>query len=208
MPFFTHKPECPYCAAALESTPTRKKKCPHCGKYIFVLEGKLVTEDDAAISDMLARLSGFGVTRKDFDNQRKQLSNRFGFTAPVNDTFWGIFNEMISKSRDQHTKKMIYYEMARLISGEGKDPKPYLSEALQIELQGLKKDGAKTVRIANYSMRGDDPSTCKKCRALQGKKVDVDIALQTLPVPPLCEQDDGWCRCSYISEQEWKLLQI
>jgi len=102
---------------------------------------------------------------------------------------------------------MIYYEMARLISEEGKDPKPYLSNALCIELQELKKGGAKTVRVVGCGMRGDDPSACNKCIALHGKKYDIDVALQTLPIPTLCENEEGLCRCSYISEATWRSLQ-
>lgn len=205
MPLFTRKPKCPYCASTLESAPTRKKKCPHCGKSIYVREGKLVSEDDAKITDMLSRLSGFSVTRRDFDNQRSKLSKRFGFTAPVNDTLWGLLNELIPKTRDPHTKKLVYYEMARLVSEEGKDPKPYLSNALQIELEELNKDGAKTVRIVGAGNRGDDPSACKKCKSLHGKKFEINVARQTLPIPTLCENESG-CRCSYISEQEWKSI--
>jgi len=191
----------------LESAPKRKKKCPHCGKFIFIREGKLVTEDAANVSDMLGRLSGLGVTQKDFDNQRKELSKKFGFTATVNDTTWKILNELPSKTKDMQYLPMIYYEMARLVSTEGKDPKPYLSTMHKIRLQEMNRAGVKTVRIVGVGGRGDDYSLCEKCKALYGKKLDIDLAIHTLPIPNLCAQDDGWCRCSYVSEEEWRSSQ-
>jgi hypothetical protein len=119
---------------------------------------------------------------------------------------WGILNEFVSKSRDLHSIKMAYYEMARLAQEEGKDTKPFIAEALRIELKELKKQGIKTVRIVNYGGRSDDPSTCSKCKLLYGHKLDIDIAIKTLPVPTMCENQFG-CRCSYISEQEWREIQ-
>jgi hypothetical protein len=200
---FTREPKCPYCGIALDSAPSRKKKCPHCGEFIYVNRGVLLTEDDAKIEKWLIFLNQFGIIREDFDNYRKRLSKQFGSTTSVNDTVWGILNEFVSKSSDLHSIKMAYYEMARLAREEGKDTKPFITEALRIELKELKKQGVKTVRVVNCGNRGDDPSTCSKCKSLYGKKFDIDIAIRTLPIPTMCEEKLG-CRCSYMSEQEWR----
>ena len=50
---------------------------------------------------------------------------------------------------------MAYYEMERLASIEGKDPKPYCAEALRTQLNELKHQGVKTVKIMGYGMRSD-----------------------------------------------------
>jgi len=42
---------CPYCDHPINPTPTRKKKCPHCGQFVFVRSGKLLTEFGAHIHD-------------------------------------------------------------------------------------------------------------------------------------------------------------
>lgn len=36
--------QCPNCGGSLATSPTRKKKCPHCGNYIYVRQGQLVGE--------------------------------------------------------------------------------------------------------------------------------------------------------------------
>lgn len=46
---------CPYCGGKLEKIPTRKTKCPECGNYIFVRQGKLYTEEEKDIRDYLMR---------------------------------------------------------------------------------------------------------------------------------------------------------
>lgn len=43
---FKKKIRCPYCNNPLEKKPTRKKKCPSCGEYIYVKKGQLYKEDD------------------------------------------------------------------------------------------------------------------------------------------------------------------
>lgn len=40
---------CPNCQGLLTTRPTRKKKCPHCGRYIYVRQGQLVGESQPII---------------------------------------------------------------------------------------------------------------------------------------------------------------
>jgi len=191
--------KCPYCRARLEQTPKRKKNCPNCGKPIFVRKGRLLTEDDAKIEEWLTYLAQFDITRRSFNKHRQRLSKQFGFLAPVNDTVWRILNLQVSRAQSFHAIQMAYREMARLASREGKDPKPYTTEALRTQLNELKSRGTKTVVIVNVGRRGDEPHTCQKCRALYSKSMNIDTALATMPVPTVCESETG-CRCSYIAE--------
>ncbi len=126
----------------------------------------------------------------------KDLSKQFGKTASINDTIWKILNTQVTKRVSFHDVKMAYYEMARLVSIEGKDPKPYCAEALRTELLELKSLGVKTVTIEGYGMRSD--SSCDKCKSLHGKKFDIETALQEMPIPTVCEDNFG-CKCSYIA---------
>jgi len=153
-------PKCPYCQGELDIAPKRKKKCPLCGGFIFVRNGQLVTEDDANIEDWLVRLALFNITKADFDSNRQNLSKQFGSLASVNDTVWRLLNEQVMKRRSFHDIQMAYYEMARLASIEGKDPKPFCAEALITQLTELKSQGVRTVKVVGYGMRSD--SSCKK----------------------------------------------
>lgn len=40
---------CPYCGYLLRNEPNRKKECLNCGKYIYVQNGKLITEEEENI---------------------------------------------------------------------------------------------------------------------------------------------------------------
>lgn len=195
---------CPYCSVKLDSTPKRKKKCPHCGKYIFVRNGQLMTEDDASIEDWLVRLARFDITRVDFDVHRQQLSNQFGSLASVNDTIWRILNLQTSKIDSPHTVQTAYYEMARLVSLESRDPKPYIAEALRVQLKELESQGIRRVVVVGYGMRSD--SSCPECKALHGREFDIDVAFQEMPIPTVCKNEFG-CKCSYMSAERWKALQ-
>ena len=68
MPFFGRKPKCPYCGEKLSKEPSRKTDCPHCSSSIHVRSGKLVTVEEAEISDWLFPLN---IGRKLFDKARK-----------------------------------------------------------------------------------------------------------------------------------------
>lgn len=133
MRLLKNKPRCPNCDMVLPTQPTHKQKCPHCGNAILVRRGKLVTEEEAKIMDWLARLEGFGVTRKEFDRHRNELSKQFGYRASVNDTMWRILNKLVLDSAKNTTLlEQVYREMASLVSSEGKDPTQYLIQAEKV----------------------------------------------------------------------------
>lgn len=194
------KPKCSYCKEVLAQKPKRKKKCPHCGKPIYVRKGRLMTEDEATTQEWLGYLSQFGITRKSFESHRKALTRQFGFEAPVNDTIWRVLNSLVAPERSRESLQAVYWLMARLVGGEGKDRKPYLAQALKLELLKLKRDGVRRVRVINS---GFGPNAiCSACRELHGKLLSIDEALRVLPVPTVCEEPTG-CRCTYVSEQQW-----
>ncbi|HKZ51257.1 MAG TPA: hypothetical protein VJ256_05805 [Dehalococcoidia bacterium] len=173
----------------MEEPPKRKKKCPHCGHYILVRGGKAVTEDEAFIMDWLVRLEPFGVSRRDFDRNRQELSRQFGAEAGIEDTVWRILNGLVAHGYS------VYWEMAHLARQEGKDPKPYLSEASRLQLTECKRDGLATVRVQTCN----DDFVCPACKALYHKKFTVADALSQMPIPTLCQAKAG-CRCWYSPE--------
>lgn len=187
------KTECPYCHNPLEEIPKRSKKCPFCGKTYFVRKSIVVTEDEANIQDWINRLGSLDVTRNEFDKSRIELSKKFGFLAPVNDTIWKILNKKAG-SRNYSIAINAYYEMARLVETENKDPKPYIVQALRQNLLELKSEGITKVRIFGYG----GSASCPECIKLMDKEFDIDYALDTMPIPSNCTEKRG-CLCSYAS---------
>ena len=58
MTLFKAAVKCPYCAKELAEKPARKKKCPHCSQYIYVRQGKPLTEKQALENDLERRWLG------------------------------------------------------------------------------------------------------------------------------------------------------
>lgn len=97
---------CPYCENFLSKRPSRKAKCPHCGKFIFVrtrpLDRKrvLVTESEAeAIENQWARVSRTEfkdyIDPEVFEKEKRALSLRFGCDPSDNDVRWSILNQQL-----------------------------------------------------------------------------------------------------------------
>lgn len=186
---------CPYCRAKLEKVPKRKMPCPKCGKTMYIRHGQLRTEFDALREDWLRYLNPLDITSKHFDEAREKLTNEWGHAPGFYDVVWRILNNVVHDFRSFADVENAYREMARVASFEGKDPRPYLADALKTSLQSLKVQGVKRVVIRPYADQ-IDCSTCDECRSLAGTELSVDEALASLPIPTKCTSDTG-CRCGY-----------
>ena len=185
---------CPNCNYKLKEVPTRKKKCPTCGKYIFVRSGELLTENQATIKDWIKRLENLGLTEKEYKLHSATLAKQFGQTPLINDVIWRFFNLQLTKSKSYFNSKIIYLEMARLLSKEGKDPNRYLAEAAKMELLELKKSWVLKVTIYTCN----DNFVCSVCRKLENQVFTIANALEKMPIPYTCQNKDG-CRCTWGS---------
>lgn len=192
------KAKCPHCRAALDPKPKRKAKCRYCGQAFVVRGGVLLTEEEAAIQDWLSRLESLGVTRKDFDSHRQQLSRQFGFKAPVNDTIWRILNSLITAKADHVQLVRVYVEMAGLLRLEGKDARWCSEEARRHHLLEV-IEGLRDSAHSGFDMRlvvstCNDSLVCPVCQALAKRTYTLAEAESLLT--STCRSEGG-CRCSY-----------
>jgi len=156
MRFFQRKSKCPTCNSELIDKQTRKQKCPHCGNEILVRSGKLLTEDEALTLDWLVRLEGFGVTRYTFVQSRDRLTDKFGKRASINDTIWGILNQLVGKyGADNSALEQIYRNMSSLVASEGKDPTPYLAEAEKARQRQIQETQSISTSLEEFSSEID-----------------------------------------------------
>lgn len=201
---------CPYCKKVLKQKPQRKKKCPFCNNDIYIMSKQkifssiLLNKEDAIAIDWLKNLENFGIKDNDFINKRRELSKKFGEEAKSVDVIWGLFNELILKTKNLHSLKMIYYEMALFLNKEGKDCFLVLQQSAEMELMKFKQDGfIKKVRILTA---GED--SCEACRQLENKVFTIEEALEKMPIPckecthKLHDEKRGFCRCCYVAEIE------
>lgn len=183
---------CPYCGASLGVKPARKKKCPSCSQPVFVIDGMLLTQQQADTKRALRRLEMFDVTAAAFEKARSSLKKEFGSEPSANDVTWRILNSIIAEAKADENLKMVYYEMASLAKGEGKDPKPYQSQAIRQDLLSYKRMGVKRVQVFGIT----DYATCDHCRSYANKTMSLEKALKEMPLPGTCSSPEG-CRCLY-----------
>ena len=201
---------CPYCRKVLDRKPQRKSKCPFCNNYIYVRSKQkifpsvLLNKEDAIAVDWLRHLNNFGIKDIDFINERRGLSKKFGNEAKSTDVIWGLFNKLILKTKDLHSLKCIYYDMALFLNKEGKDCFSVLQQSAKMNLMKFKQAGVvEKVRILTV---GED--SCEACRLLENKVFTIEEALEKMPIPckecthKLYDEKKGFCRCSYLAEFE------
>ncbi len=190
--------QCPYCRKQLESKPTRKKPCPHCGQTIVVLKGHLLTVEQKEIEEWLQRLNRYGVTEQAFRLCQEELGVRFGAQASIRDTVWALYNSCMSQGADHQQLRMLYADMAAFVREDGKDPTPLLAESARhslLEIQGIRL--FKHVRI----MTCNDGCVCSGCRSAAEKVWTIEEALKEMPIPYACKSPTG-CRCWYNATLE------
>jgi predicted RNA-binding Zn-ribbon protein involved in translation (DUF1610 family) len=125
---------CPYCAANLKKRPQKKTKCPHCGNFIHVRTRSsdrkrvLVTEKQVEeIEEQWSKLflaPAPRIERKQgFDEERRQLTQKFGTEPGYNDVIWSLLNkEIVAHTSSQHWAlyRNTLFEMGELLRSENK----------------------------------------------------------------------------------------
>lgn len=199
---------CPNCQTILEKIPKRKSKCQYCNKEIYVRSKQklfpsiLLKYEDAMAVDSFKNLENYGISVGYFHKKMKELSSKFGGIARSEDVIWGIYNELILKTQDIHSLKMIYYEMAIILNKEGKDSFSLLQQSAKMELIKFQEEGfVQKVRILTAG-----EASCESCKKLDKKVFNIKEALKLMPIPErhcshkLYNEKYGFCRCCYIAE--------
>lgn len=206
--FLRRKVRCPHCQGVLEKKPTRRNKCPHCGQYMRVRRGQLLTEEEALRIDQEAKecafiarwltdLASFGITQQDFDKNRDIASKKMGSAASSHNVIWGLLNEAAvraMKAGEPQDLKMVYLLQANFVLEEGRDPRRLLAESHRWDLRAYQSLGVEKVEVTT----APGEYVCSACRAISGQVLTIEDALEQVPVPTRCEQDNGWCRCCYL----------
>lgn len=203
---------CPYCHTYLEKIPTRKKKCPECGKPIYIKyrpndrTKRLVTEEQSKEIEeewqdylfVKEVTEEFGITKQELDRERGDLAKQFGQQPNSNDLKWRLYNRAIEKEKDMQKLKSIYYSMALFVQEEGRDPLPLLLKSHRCDLSEMKKNGITKVKV-----RTSGEQSCAECRKLKGQVFSIEEALDTMPLPCkrcmmwLDQEKYSFCRCFY-----------
>ncbi len=95
---------CPYCSRLLQRKPTKKTKCPQCGKVIYVRTRPqdqlkvLVTEQQADLleeqwSIIKGRHGEYLAQKRKIETERVRLTKLFGTAPSENDVKWGLLGK-------------------------------------------------------------------------------------------------------------------
>lgn len=203
MTIFKAAVKCPYCAKELAEKPARKKRCPHCSQYIYVRQGKPLTEKQALENDLERRWLGilerFGVNERMLADERKNLSKQLKAEASMNDTLWRVLNALVPKQHDPVDLEQLYLLMGDFVKDEGKDPDPFIRQAMVVKQDSIRKQllGHKresSDRLYVRVMTANDDYVCDACRGVAKRTYEIDIFLKQMPIPSSCTSPRG-CRC-------------
>ena len=176
------EPICPYCEARFESKPTRKRKCPQCGKPVFVKtrpcdrQKVLLREDEVSLLETQweEEREAKEIERRwgpDFEKERKVLERRFGRPPPFSDVKWSLLNrELMDHAREGNWGfyRNTRMEMAKLLRKQRKD-----QEALQVFLE-----------VCYLDLNGPQ-NLCGARGGFLGRKLPPFNPRDALPEPPL-----------------------
>ncbi len=123
------EPICPHCDQRLEKKPGRKKKCPHCGDFIFVRtrpsdeQRVLVTEAEVEeIEEQWSIVNGthdeYLAQKSRFARERVKLAQRFGREPTENDVRWSLLNQELIQHAKQENWGLFRnakFEMAEIL---------------------------------------------------------------------------------------------
>lgn len=151
---------CPYCSQTLDKKPGRKKKCPHCGEFIFVRtrpsdqKQVLVTQAQAdQIEEQWSIVNGthdyYLAQKQRYLDEKAKLTERFREEASDRDVKWRLFNQDLIRNASQQdwgffrNTKM---QMADLLRKENrlKGALSFYLEVCYIDLNGPNNRGGVT----------------------------------------------------------------
>lgn len=139
--------------------------------------------------------SNYYLTEKQFNKKKDAWFSKYGSNANIDDFKWSIYNEMLAeygKKNDYYNMKIIYLEMAIMLSDQNKDNFKLLQLCRKMELHELGTSNLVTeVTISPAS------DSCEECKKLVGKTFSIKQALVEMPLPHSnCKHKLG-CRCIY-----------
>lgn len=190
------KAECPNCHKALSKIPGAKKKCPHCGDFMYVRTNfhnirVVVTEKDADVIDftnyILPIADACGISRG-------EISDCFQSGRSFNDALWSVINfHLLKNQKDGNWDVLIslYHVSERICLLENRSTKHIVKRRSYFELLRLKEMGMKTAIVITVL-----DESCDACKNLDGKEFDIDEAMRIQPLPPpdcKCQH----CVCRY-----------
>jgi hypothetical protein len=176
---------CPYCEYEFDKKPTRKRKCPNCGKVIYCSykpnekydNKRYVTEKEYKeisklwdnhnkLNEVLSLICwdySFSTDREDYEARKKILYDEYIIEENIDHIIWKLLEEYADKYKNNLTRYIpICEQMNKILIEQGKEkiPMDNLYKLKFIEkfnncLNGFKKGGIKKFKLLII----DDPDS-------------------------------------------------
>ncbi len=188
---------CPYCGSNLAKPPKKKKKCPHCGNYMYIRSSRILfpstclTEEEAIATDEFYGLQEYGTSKDDFFQKHEQMDNENHISTCI-----AIYENLLLEKTDIFQLQSIYLKLALLNYKYGNEFISYLQNHAKMQLMHLKQNGCVQVKIFSVG-------SCNTCHKLNGRVLTIEAALREKPIPcrdcthEMEKEKTGWCRCLY-----------
>ena len=200
---------CPYCSLAVDPLPKAKKRCPHCGRPIYVRSGPdgyryLLQEVDLPVleaawaeyherEEYRRRVAAYD---EDFDELEAELQRKDPrYTA--HDVWWRASNRRVLdalKRGDWFEAETVYRDQARDLFDRDK---PWVDIARAGFKMELRRMDMELRQIGEAIARAEVLACpCMRCQRDNGRVTDVRTEVSN----PLLPHDDclnGWCSCDY-----------
>ncbi|MFQ5807023.1 MAG: hypothetical protein ACE5I3_11300 [Phycisphaerae bacterium] len=186
--------------------------CQHCGRLLSPGEPGFLTDNQTRVvcrpcletteRNVIIRpeLAHYGITNDAAARKRDELTANLGRKPNRIEVIQALYDDLLAHA-DPRQRSSMYIGLAVEYHLAGLDPFPIKQEIARATLAGFH---GRHVRI--LSSKG-----CEACRALNGRVLTVDEALEQMPIP--CRdctygisdtEPFGWCRCMYISVRKPK----
>lgn len=184
---------CPYCGVELDKKPSRKKKCPDCGNYIFVRTSPidrskiLIKENEIdIIEEQWSIVNGvhdeYLKEKIKIENERQKLETKFGSPPSENDVKWALLNNDLLKNvrnGDWGLYRNNKYSMAEILRKENK-----LQNALMFYMEVCYLDLNGPNNIGGIKEYGVEPFSLEDAFLAPGIVKRVKILVNKLSLDP------------------------
>ncbi|MDD1771902.1 MAG: hypothetical protein LUQ09_03190 [Methanomassiliicoccales archaeon] len=151
-------------------------------------------------TESMRMLAKFYMGEMDLKMKEKQMLIAQGKEGPVWMAALELLKDRVIKTEDPDLRLKMYQAMVELLASLGqKEDLQVIQEIIaRINLKGFKEMGFERVEIEC------DDGACPACRKMAGKKMTIEEATNTMPLPcKECstkkDEVQGYCRCRYFA---------
>lgn len=205
---------CPHCDTPFDPLPKAKKRCPACGRTVWVRSGpdgrryilreeELTAHEDGWASyherrAWIAQAEPF-IDERGFEAIERDLATKDPGYTP-RDVYWVAANRAIVTiiaSGDWQTINEAYFRMARAAHEEADEPEVMTDRSVLLMREANRAQLRARVRSEFGNRVEIFAESCQRCQRDDRMQLDPRRELDA-PRIPHADCENGWCTCEYV----------